>query len=311
MPSPSANASSLPRDAASILELAARSMFDLFAGASEGMLLVDRDARVVWINDQYRRYLPALGFPREEDFVGHPVSSVIQNTQMHQVLKTGKPILIDLLSNRAGTFVVSRIPLRDDSGEVIGALGIVLFDQTGTSMQPLVAKFAQLQQELQEAQRELAAQRSSRPASVSRATRWPASSAAARRRPRSSARRAAPRNRTARCCCWARPAPARNCWRTASTRHRYARGSPSSASTSPPCPTRCWRPSSSAPRPAPIPVPTARGATASSSWPTAARCSSTRSATCRPACRPSCCARCRRARSSRWAATSWCPSTCA
>ena len=164
MPSPSANASSLPRDAASILELAARSMFDLFAGASEGMLLVDRDARVVWINDQYRRYLPALGFPREEDFVGHPVSSVIQNTQMHQVLKTGKPILIDLLSNRAGTFVVSRIPLRDDSGEVIGALGIVLFDQTGTSMQPLVAKFAQLQQELQEAQRELAAQRSNQPA---------------------------------------------------------------------------------------------------------------------------------------------------
>ncbi len=40
-------AASLPRDAASILELAARSMFDLFASASEGMLLVDREARVV------------------------------------------------------------------------------------------------------------------------------------------------------------------------------------------------------------------------------------------------------------------------
>lgn len=32
-----------PRGAASILELAARSMFTLFAGASEGILLVDRD----------------------------------------------------------------------------------------------------------------------------------------------------------------------------------------------------------------------------------------------------------------------------
>ncbi len=152
-------ASALPRDAASVLELAARSMFDLFASASEGMLLVDREARVVWINDQYRRYLPALGFPREADFMGHPVSSVIENTQMHQVLKTGKPILIDLLTNRAGTFVVSRIPLRDDQGDVIGALGIVLFDQTGTSMQPLVAKFAQLQQQLHEAQQQLAAKR--------------------------------------------------------------------------------------------------------------------------------------------------------
>ncbi len=152
-------APTLPRDAGSILALAARSMFDLFASASEGMLLVDRDARVVWINDQYRRYLPALGFAREQDFVGHPVSQVIHNTQMHEVLRTGKPILIDLLTNKAGTFVVSRIPLRDGAGEVIGALGIVLFDQHDRNMQPLVAKFARLQHELQEAQRELAAQR--------------------------------------------------------------------------------------------------------------------------------------------------------
>ncbi len=136
----------LPRDAQSILELAARSMFELFANASEGMMLVDRNARVVWINDQYRRFLPALGFQREEDFVGHPVSSVVQNTQMHQVLATGKPILIDLLTNKAGTFVVSRIPLRDDAGEVIGVLGIVLFDHPETTLQPLISKFARLEQ---------------------------------------------------------------------------------------------------------------------------------------------------------------------
>jgi PAS domain-containing protein len=49
-------------------------MFELFENASEGMLLIDRDARVVWINEQYRRFLPALGFAREEDFVGQPVA---------------------------------------------------------------------------------------------------------------------------------------------------------------------------------------------------------------------------------------------
>jgi transcriptional regulator with PAS, ATPase and Fis domain len=149
----------LPRDAQSILELAARSMFDLFANASEGMLLVDRQARVVWINDQYKRYLPALGYERVEDFVGHPVDSVVQNTQMHQVLETGKPILIDLLTNRAGTFVVTRIPLRDSQGEVIGALGIVLFDHAETNLQPLVGKFSLLQRDLDDARRELASQR--------------------------------------------------------------------------------------------------------------------------------------------------------
>jgi transcriptional regulator with PAS, ATPase and Fis domain len=150
---------SLPLDGQRILELAARSMFDLFANASEGMLLVDRQARVVWINDQYKRFLPALGFQKVEDFVGHPVSDVIQNTQMHRVLETGKPILIDLLTNRAGTFVVSRIPLLDEAGVVIGALGIVLFDHPETTMQPLIHKFAALQRDLEDARRELASQR--------------------------------------------------------------------------------------------------------------------------------------------------------
>ncbi len=149
----------LPKDAQSILNLAARSLFDVFANASEGMLLVDRSGRVVWINDQYRRYLPALGFAREEDFVGQPVSSVVQNTLMHQVLETGKPILIDLLDNKAGTFVVSRYPLRDDAGRVIGALGVVLFDQPQSNLQPLMAKFALMQRELDEARDALAVQR--------------------------------------------------------------------------------------------------------------------------------------------------------
>ncbi|NML45155.1 sigma 54-interacting transcriptional regulator [Ramlibacter sp. G-1-2-2] len=149
----------LPLDGQRILELAARSMFDLFANASEGMLLVDREARVVWINEQYKRFLPALGFPRVEDFVGHRVSDVVHNTQMHRVLETGKPILIDLLSNKAGTFVVSRIPLRDEAGTVIGALGIVLFDHPETTIQPLIQKFASLQRDLEDARRELATQR--------------------------------------------------------------------------------------------------------------------------------------------------------
>ena len=157
------NMDTLPRDAQSILELAARSMFDLFANASEGMMLVDRAARVVWINDQYKRFLPALGFEREEDFVGHSVSQVVQNTQMHQVLETGKPILIDLLTNRAGTFVVSRIPLRDAVGQVIGALGIVLFDHPETTLQPLIEKFSLLQRDLDDARRELATQRLRQP----------------------------------------------------------------------------------------------------------------------------------------------------
>ncbi len=149
----------LPLDAASILALAAREMFALFSDVSQGMLLVDRSGRVVWINEGYRRFLPNLGFARESDFVGQPVEAVIPNTLMHEVLRTGRPILMDLLTNRAGTFVVSRLPLRDAQGQVIGALGMVLFDQAQATLQPLIHKFVSLQSDLDTARLELAQQR--------------------------------------------------------------------------------------------------------------------------------------------------------
>lgn len=150
----------LPRDAQSILELAARSMFHLFSSISQGMFLVDRTGRIVWVNEGYKRFLPALGFSSVDQFVGHMVEEVIPNTQMRRVLETGEAFLIDLLTNRAGTFVVSRIPLRDESGDdIIGAIGIVLFDHPETTLQPLISKFALLHRDLDDARRELASQR--------------------------------------------------------------------------------------------------------------------------------------------------------
>ena len=160
-PSASPDAShGLPLDAQGILELAARSMFHLFSSISQGMFLVDRSGRIVWVNEGYQRFLPALGFSSVDQFVGHMVEDVIPNTQMRHVLETGEPYLIDLLTNRAGTFVVSRIPLRDESsGAVIGAIGIVLFDHPETTLAPLISKFALMQRDLDDARRELDTQR--------------------------------------------------------------------------------------------------------------------------------------------------------
>jgi hypothetical protein len=86
-------------------------MFQLFSSISQGMFLVNRAGRIVWINDGYKRFLPDLGFSSVDQFVGHMVEDVVPNTQMRRVLETGQAILIDLLTNKAGTFVVSRIPL--------------------------------------------------------------------------------------------------------------------------------------------------------------------------------------------------------
>ncbi|RCW75858.1 sigma-54 interaction domain-containing protein [Pseudorhodoferax soli] len=155
-----ATESALPPDASSMLALAARSMFHLFSSMSQGMFLVDKAGTIVWVNEGYRRFLPALGFSSIDEFQGHPVEEVIPNTQMRRVLETGEPILVDLLTNKAGTFVVSRIPLREEDGQTIGAIGIVLFDQPETTLKPLIEKFALLQRDLDDARRELASQRS-------------------------------------------------------------------------------------------------------------------------------------------------------
>jgi transcriptional regulator with PAS, ATPase and Fis domain len=148
----------LPLQADQVLELAAQSMFDSFAKSALGTLVIDRDHRIVWISEGYKRFLPALGHA-ESDFVGRRVEEVVPNTLMAQVVDTGQPMLVDLLSNHAGTFLVSRLPLRDAAGELIGAFGMVLMDHPETTMQPLIAKFSRLQRELDDARQQLAAQR--------------------------------------------------------------------------------------------------------------------------------------------------------
>jgi transcriptional regulator with PAS, ATPase and Fis domain len=149
---------SLPQDEQQVLELAARSMIDTFARSAMGLMLVDRDHRVVWISEGYRRFLPALGHA-EDDFVGRRVEEVVPNTLMAQVIDSGEAILVDLLTNQAGTFLVSRLPLRNARGEVTGALGLVLQDHPETTMQPLINKFSRIERELREVQQQLAAQR--------------------------------------------------------------------------------------------------------------------------------------------------------
>jgi hypothetical protein len=80
----------LPQDADSLLKLAARSMFDLYAQTVQGMMVVDREHRIVWISEGYKRFLPALGFEAESEFVGHLVEEVVPNTLMAQVIETGQ-----------------------------------------------------------------------------------------------------------------------------------------------------------------------------------------------------------------------------
>ncbi len=149
----------LSAEARALLQRAVQSAFEVFARTTMGMMVVDRDHRVVWISEGYKRFLPALGFEHASQFVGRRVEEVVPGTLLAQVIDSGQPIPVDLLTNKAGTFVVSRFPLRDEQGQVLGALGLVLLDHPESTMRPLMTKFTALQTELEAARRELAAKR--------------------------------------------------------------------------------------------------------------------------------------------------------
>ena len=148
-------------DSDRVLRLAAETFFDHLSEMCEGILVVDKSARVVWVNDRWQRNMASLGFSTTDQIIGRPVEEIVPNTLMRQVVETGKPILLDVLENKAGTYLVSRFPLHDDSGQVIGAVGLILYDQI-ESLKPLIGKMGRLQSELAQAQKELARQRRTR-----------------------------------------------------------------------------------------------------------------------------------------------------
>ncbi len=141
--------------AAAFREQAVGSLFQMLESICEGGIIVDRDARIVWLSD---KYLAILGLGRADEALGRMVEEIIPASLMRQVVETGEPILLDIMEIRGQSLVVTRLPLRDAHGAVTGALGFVLFDRP-QYLKPLMSKFGRLQRDLAAAQRALAGQR--------------------------------------------------------------------------------------------------------------------------------------------------------
>lgn len=123
-------------------------LFDTLAAHSEGIVLVDESARIVWISDAYLPILPKLSIKEASQLIGRNAQDVIPNTRLHEVVATGQPVMMDLMVSSAGTFLVSRIPLRDKKGRVTGAMGIVWLTDPIGSLRPLMSKFVAINHEL-------------------------------------------------------------------------------------------------------------------------------------------------------------------
>jgi transcriptional regulator with PAS, ATPase and Fis domain len=141
-----------------IRRVAMKTLFERLDSLCEGAIAVDQRARVVWINEKYAK---KLGLPSIDAALGREVEEIIPNSLMRQVVQTGEPILLDIMEFGDEQFVVTRMPLNDEQEHVIGAIGFVLYDSL-QYLKPLVARFAQLQNDLATAKKQIAEGRRAR-----------------------------------------------------------------------------------------------------------------------------------------------------
>ncbi len=134
---------------------AMESLFEAFDSLCEGTVVVDRNARIVWINE---RYVARFGVKNPEEAIGKEIEEIIPTSLMREVVRTGRPLLLDILDVNGESFVVTRIPIKNESGETIGAIGFALYDKL-QPLQPFYARLHRLQHQLAQTQQHLAAER--------------------------------------------------------------------------------------------------------------------------------------------------------
>ena len=143
------------KDPVEIRRLAKKLLFEGFDRMCEGAIIVDRDANIVWISD---KYAARLGLASAAEAVGRVVEEVIPNSLMREVVRTGEPMMLDIMQFGNESFVVMRVPIKDERGRVVGGVGFMIFDRL-ESLQPMVSKFRQLEMQLADTQKTLAEER--------------------------------------------------------------------------------------------------------------------------------------------------------
>ncbi|SFP81468.1 Transcriptional regulator containing PAS, AAA-type ATPase, and DNA-binding Fis domains [Geopseudomonas sagittaria] len=133
-------------------------LFDHLNAQCEGTIAVNRQARIVWINDKYAE---KVGIRDPRSVLGKEIEEVLPASRLREVVESGQPSMLDLMAFGSEHFVVTRIPLRDEDGTLVGALGFVLFDRA-RHLKPLMAKYNSLQSQLLATQNELAKARRAR-----------------------------------------------------------------------------------------------------------------------------------------------------
>src|SRR5512140_604140 len=88
----------------------------------EGLIVVDREGRVAFMNRENERF---LDLPRG-GAKGRPIEELVPSSRLHVVCKTGRAEVAQLQEIQGKAKVVARIPLKKGT-RLLGAMGSVMF----------------------------------------------------------------------------------------------------------------------------------------------------------------------------------------
>ena len=116
----------------------------------EALSVVDRQGIIRYLSPIHERF---FGLP-PGGAVGRHTSDVVENSRLHHVVETGKAEIGLLHQMRGVTRVVTRHPIRNARGEVVGAIGQIMF-KGPEQLQALSEELSKLKSEVAYYRREL------------------------------------------------------------------------------------------------------------------------------------------------------------
>ncbi len=124
----------------------------------DGATIVDHRSRVVWFSEGQ---LALLGGVQLSDVVGQEIERVIPHSRLREVVETGHPQPLDIIQYGDKSLLVTRLPLRDESGTIIGAFAFALKNSI-PQLRPIAERLQQLQSRLARMEQALSTTRSHR-----------------------------------------------------------------------------------------------------------------------------------------------------
>lgn len=116
----------------------------------EAMVVVDKSGKITYMSPVHERFFGL----KHGEAIGRHVTTVVKNTNLHEVVRTGKAEVGQVQEMNGVMRVVTRVPIFDRNKRVVAAIGQVMF-KGPESIRELTAELAQVKQERDFYKREL------------------------------------------------------------------------------------------------------------------------------------------------------------